>query len=73
MTKHLHGAWGFITRGRREGREIRPIAMGENLFRLEGLDNFRIRCERDEAGRVVTLVGLCTDGRQEPSQRTARR
>ena len=68
--KHIHGAWGFITHLRREGREIRLIAMGEDLFRLEGLENFRIRLKRDEAGRVVTLVGLYIDGGQEPSQRT---
>ena len=61
---------GQLRYRRGEGREIRLIAMGEDLFRLEGLDNFRIRFERDEAGRVVTLVGLYIDGRQEPSQRT---
>ncbi len=48
----------------------RLIPMGDDRFALEGLDDFRIRFERDATGAVVTLVGLYAGGGEEPSPRS---
>jgi hypothetical protein len=54
----------------REGRPKLPITpMGPDLFRVGDLDYFRMRFDRDASGRIVTLVGCYSDGREEPSPR----
>jgi hypothetical protein len=58
----------FYRRG--EGPERKLVAGGDDRFALEGTDNFRLRFERDDAGKVVRLVGLYVDGREEPSERS---
>jgi hypothetical protein len=47
------------------------IPMGEDTFGFAELDWFRIRFERDEAGRVTRLVGLYAGGRTDVNERTA--
>jgi hypothetical protein len=46
------------------------IALGDDLFRLDGLDFFRIHFVRGAEGRVTELVGLYDDGGRDPSPRT---
>jgi len=61
---------GDVLQYQRQGRPALPLApMARDLFRVGDLDYFRIRFERDPAGRVITLVGLYNDGRQEPNPR----
>ncbi len=43
--------------------------MGEDLFRLIGLDYFRVSFGRDETGTVVKIIGLYDDGRTDESER----
>ncbi len=75
----FEGAFGprhmFVEGGslwyQREGRpKYRLIPMGDDLFKLEDLDYFRLQFERDEDGRVNLVVGLYDDGQQDPSPRT---
>ncbi len=54
---------------RRHRARYRLQPLGEDWFRIEGLDYFRIRFEREESGRVKTLVGVYDDGQEEPSER----
>lgn len=54
-------------RGDRPPFTLRPL--GPDLFALEGIDSFRIRFDRNDAGRVDTLVGLYDSGEEEPSAR----
>ena len=51
------------------GPQVDMIAVGEDRFRLDGVDDFRLRFERAEGGSVQTLVGLYLDGREEPHSR----
>jgi len=46
------------------------VPVGDDRFHLDDEGAFRIRFERDESGRVLTLVGRYADGREEPSPRT---
>ncbi len=61
---------GALTYQRGDGPTYRLVPMSGERFALDGYDRFRIRFERDSSGRVVTLVGLYQDGREEPSQRS---
>lgn len=55
----------------RDGRDpMAMIPMGDDTFRFEELDWFRIRFERDDTGRVVKLVGLYANGRMDANPRT---
>jgi hypothetical protein len=50
----------------RQGRpQIALVPMGRDLFRLEGMDTFRIRFDRDSTGKLIGLTGMYNDGRQE--------
>ena len=61
---------GGVLQYQRQGRPALPLApMAKDLFRVGDLDYFRIRFDRDPAGRVTTLVGMYNDGRQEPNPR----
>lgn len=73
------GAYGprrvFLEEGtlyaQREGRPrfaLRPLA--RDLFALAGLPDFRLRFERDAQSRVIRVVGVYEDGREEPLERT---
>jgi imidazolonepropionase-like amidohydrolase len=54
----------------RDGGTERPLRPIDNdLFALEGLATFRMRFERDDAGRPVKIVGLYSDGRTDESPR----
>lgn len=44
--------------------------MNEDLFGLASSDSFRLRFERDASGKVVTLVGLYDDGREQANGRS---
>jgi hypothetical protein len=61
---------GGLTYRRGEGARLPLTPVGGDAFLVGDLDQFRIRFERDEAGRVVRLVGLYADGREEPSPRS---
>ena len=53
----------------REGRpSYRMIPLSQDVFQPEGLDNFRVRFDEKD-GRVVRLVGLYDDGREDISAR----
>ncbi len=45
------------------------IPMGNDTFRLAETENFRMRFERDDRGRVVRLVGMYADGRTDVNER----
>lgn len=51
------------------GPKVELIAVGEDRFRLDGVEGFRVRFERGQGGEVQTLVGLYGDGREEPNSR----
>jgi hypothetical protein len=53
-------------KGRRTERYMVPL--GDDLFLLEGADGFRVRFER-EAGRIVRMVCLWSEGHVESSPR----
>lgn len=54
-------------------REDRPRykiePMGEDLFRVGDLDYFRLRFDRDEANKVVKIIGLYEGGRADEHER----
>lgn len=55
----------------REGRNAFTLyPMGRDLFGLKGLEYFRIRFERDTAGKVVKLVGLYDNGMTDSNERS---
>jgi len=55
-------------------RENRPrsilVPLGDNWFKLQDLDYFRIRFVADERGSISTLVGVYDDGSESQSERT---
>ncbi|HEX5760344.1 MAG TPA: S41 family peptidase [Thermoanaerobaculia bacterium] len=51
------------------GPKVRLHPAAGDRFLVGDVDFFRIRFERDAAGKVVRLVGLYNDGREEPSPR----
>ena len=51
------------------GPKVDLIAVGEDRFRLDGVEGFRVRFERGQGGKIETLVGLYADGREEPNAR----
>jgi retinol-binding protein 3 len=61
---------GACLQYQREGRPKLPIApMGPDLFRVGDLDYFRMRFDRDASGRIVSLTGIYSDGREESNAR----
>jgi hypothetical protein len=54
-------------------RENRPryemMPMGEDLFRFNDLDYFRITFERNKSGKVVKLIGMYNSGRTDGNER----
>jgi len=55
----------------REGRpKMRLAPMSRDLFRVADINSFRVRFERDAAGKVQRAVGLYDDGREEPNERS---
>ncbi len=61
---------GDTLRYQREGRpQITLVALVKDLFRLEGVDYFRVRFDRDSGGRIVGLTGLYDDGTEEAHRR----
>lgn len=61
---------GGLVYRRGEGPRLPLTPVGGDAFLVGDLDQFRLRFERDDSGRVVRLVGLYADGREEPSART---
>ncbi|HWM93338.1 MAG TPA: hypothetical protein VN493_21425 [Thermoanaerobaculia bacterium] len=57
----------WYQRGRGRRMRLQPVA--QDRFLVGDLDDFRIRFERDESGKVVRLVGLYPDGREEGNAR----
>lgn len=55
---------------KRTGPIYKLIPITDTLFAVEGLDDFRIRFVMDEEGNVTELVGLHSDGTEDPSRRT---
>ncbi|HSK76084.1 MAG TPA: S41 family peptidase, partial [Thermoanaerobaculia bacterium] len=54
---------------RGNGRKLRLLPVGQDRFLVGDLDDFRLRFERDGSGKVVRLVGLYPDGREEGHER----
>lgn len=54
---------------RDDGPRYVLVPMGGDRFGIEQLDNFRIRFERNAAGRVVGLTGQYADGRTDRHDR----
>jgi hypothetical protein len=54
----------------RTGPKFRLIPIKENIFKLEGLDYFRIEIVMDKKGNVTELIGIYDNGKREPSKRT---
>ncbi len=54
-------------------REDRPryemMPMGEDLFRFDDLDYFRITFERNKSGKVIKLIGMYSSGRTDENER----
>ncbi len=50
--------------------ELQMIPMGRDKFAIDGMDNFRIRFERDNEGTIVNLVGMYEEGREDSTPRT---
>lgn len=62
---------GHLRYQRGEGRRMTLRPLGEDLFASD-LDWFRLRFERDEAGRIVAATGLYAGDRQGPPDRSPR-
>lgn len=55
----------------REGRpKYKLMPMGEDAFMLDGLDYFRLKFNRDDAGLVMELVGMYDNGETDSHKRT---
>lgn len=54
----------------RTGPQYKLIPLKENLFKLEGLNRFRIEFILDERGNAKELVGLYDNGMKDHSKRT---
>lgn len=52
---------------REGGPKMALTPMAKDLFRVGELDYFRVRFDRDAAGRIVSLSGLYDNGRVEPN------
>jgi hypothetical protein len=57
---------------RRTGRQYKLVPLKENLFRVEGIDFFRVEFVMDANHRVSELVGLYDNGTKDPSKRIRR-
>jgi hypothetical protein len=55
---------------KRFAKEALMLPLGVDKFMVEGMDNFRIRFERDAKGNVINLIGMYEDGREDTSART---
>jgi hypothetical protein len=61
---------GGVLRYSRDGGPERVLTpVGDDRFLLGEENDFRLRFERDGDGRVVRIVGLYADGREEPHER----
>ena len=60
---------GVLWYQRQGGPKVRLQAAGQDRFLVGDLDFFRVRFERDAAGKVARLVGLYLDGTEEPHAR----
>lgn len=60
---------GALWYQRGKGRRLRLLPVGQDRFLVGDLDDFRLRFERDAGGTVVRLIGLYSDGTEEPSAR----
>ncbi len=76
--KQYVGAYGprriFIENGvlfyQREGRpRYEMVPMGEDLFRFDDLEYFRLTFERIKSGKVVKLIGIYDDGHTDENER----
>lgn len=57
----------------REGRsKYQLIPLGDDWFKLKGLDYFRILFDRDSSGKVTGLIGVYDDGSRDPTPRTGK-
>ncbi len=65
----ITAAGGALWYQRGRGPKLQLLPVGQDRFLLGGLDDFRLRFERDAAGAVVRLVGLYPDGSEEPHAR----
>jgi hypothetical protein len=45
------------------------VPMGEDLFRFDELDYFRLTFERDKSGKVIKLIGMYDNGRTDENER----
>ena len=57
---------------RRTGPQYKLVPLKENLFRVEGIDFFRVEFIMDKNHKVSELVGLYDNGTRDPSKRIYR-
>jgi hypothetical protein len=60
---------GRLLYQREDGPRYELLAMGNDRFRIEEIDYFRVQFGRDDASRVVELTGLYADGRTAGNHR----
>ena len=60
---------GALWYQRGNGRKQRLLPVGQDRFLVGDLDSFRIRFERDASGNVTRLIGLYSNGNEEPHAR----
>jgi hypothetical protein len=61
---------GSLTYQRGEGARMRAIPMGENMFRFDELEYFRIEIVTDDSGQPLKLIGHYDNGRTDESPRS---
>ncbi len=55
----------------RTGRpRYRLVPLGDHLFKLDGLDFFRMQFTADETGKIDRVIGIYDSGRQDVDKRT---
>jgi len=55
---------------KRTDKETKMIPISKDKFVLAEIDNFRIRFERDNNGKIISLTGLYEEGREDNSPKT---
>jgi len=54
---------------REDGPRYELLSMGDDRFRIEEIDSFRVQFERDTDGRVIKLTGLYANGQTDGNSR----
>jgi hypothetical protein len=60
---------GSLYYQREDGPRYELEPMGDDLFRVRGLDYFRLSFERDPSGKILKIIGLYDNGRTDEHER----